>query len=457
MTSFKTTNPATGSELETYSYRNDKEIRGNLAKSETAFGHWKNTSIKARLAVLAKVLPVLEEKKNELAMLATREMGKPILQALAELEKCELAVSYYREHAEQFLSDTPIPTENLRSYITFQPLGPVLCIMPWNFPYWQVFRFAVPAMVAGNPVILKHAENTTGVGLKIQAIFKEAGLPDGVFQTVLADHDQTAAIIRSQQIRAVSLTGSERAGRAVAATAGSSLKKCVLELGGSDPYLILPDADIRQAAMISMRSRLFNSGQTCIAAKRFIVHQSIYDSFREECIDIAEREIIGDPTVSSTTIGPIARKSVLDETKLQIERSVAAGASIAFSSKNTPKGGQFLNIVILENVMPGQPVFDDEVFAPVVALVKYDCIDEAIHLANQHRYGLGAAIFTADFEKGEEIARTRLDAGFAAVNSMVASDPRLPFGGIKNSGYGRELAKEGLLEFVNTKTVIVNR
>jgi succinate-semialdehyde dehydrogenase/glutarate-semialdehyde dehydrogenase len=455
MAAFQTVNPATGQAIAEYAHWNDPKIESSLIKAERAFSAWRRKTIEERARVLAKLTSVVQEQLTALARNATEEMGKPISQALAEVKKSLTAVDFYCNEGVNLLADLARPTEHRNAFVTYQPLGPVFCIMPWNFPYWQVFRCSIPAMVAGNTVLLKHSDNTTGCALLIEKLMQEAGIPDGVFQTVLADHSQAAKMIASDHVRAVSLTGSERAGRSVAAVAGAALKKCVLELGGSDPYVILADADVTVAARICMQSRLTNSGQSCIAAKRFIVHQAVYEDFRAACVEEAQKAVIGDPKRPETTVGPIARESILAETRQQVRKSLESGAKMVFEGSE-PGQGYFHRVTILEDVRPGQPVFDEEVFAPVASLIRCANDEEALRLANQHRYGLGGAVFTRDLAKGETFARSGLEVGFAAVNAMVASDTRLPFGGVKASGFGRELAREGMLEFVNTKTVVVN-
>lgn len=456
MSTFQTINPATGKVLQEYAHWNDSEIEASLKKAANAFQDWRKTSITKRIEIVAGLHHVVQRQLQELARLATLEMGKPIAQALAEVEKSLTAVSYYCEHGPEILRDNVRPSNHKKSFVAHEPIGPILLIMPWNFPYWQVFRCAVPALVAGNTVILKHSDNTTGCALKIETLMKEAGIPEGAFQTILADHKQASTVIASDEVRGVSLTGSERAGRSVAAEAGKALKKCVLELGGSDAYVILQDADIKTAAETCMRSRLTNSGQSCIAAKRFIIHTSAYDAFRAACVEEAKKAVLGDPLHEGTTIGPLAKHSILEETRQQVRKSLESGAKMVFES-HTPEGkGFFQPVTILEEVRPGHPVFDEEVFAPVASLIRAKDDDEAMRLANHHRYGLGGAIFTRDLERGEALARSSMESGFATVNTMVVSDARLPFGGIKASGFGRELSREGILEFINAKTIVVN-
>jgi succinate-semialdehyde dehydrogenase/glutarate-semialdehyde dehydrogenase len=456
MATFRTTNPSTGETINEYSYWNASQISSSLAKSERSHQKWRSVLINDRLSLLDDLKKNVDDQKQELAFLAVLEMGKTLAEALSEVEKCSKLLSFYREHAMDFLKEKNIQTEHQRSFVTYRPLGTILCIMPWNFPYWQVFRAAIPALVSGNAVLLKHADNTSGSALKIEELMKATNMPSSLFQTLLVDHDQVVGIIKSSTVSAVSLTGSEKAGRSVGATAGSALKKCVMELGGSDPYIIFPDADIKKSAEICMKSRLINNGQSCIAAKRFIIHKDIYNQFKEECIAIVSRKKIGDPSAPETHIGPLAKESILTETKKQVKDSIDKGATIAFESKDLPEKGFFHPIMILENVKKGQPVFDGEVFAPVASFVKFSSTEEAISIANDHRYGLGAAVFTKDLKVATDIASNRIESGFVSINSLVASDPRLPFGGIKDSGYGRELSVEGMLEFVNTKTIVVN-
>lgn len=456
MSVFRTTNPSTGETIDEYSYWNTSQISASLAKSENAYQRSRGVSVGERLSFLDDLKKKLDDKKNELAALAVLEMGKTFTEAVAEVEKCSKLLSYYKEHAVDFLKNKNVPTEHQRSFVAYRPLGTILCIMPWNFPYWQVFRAAIPALVSGNAVLLKHAENTTGSALKIEELMQATSLSSHLFQTILVNHDQIVEIIKSDVISAVSLTGSEKAGRSVGATAGGALKKCVLELGGSDPYIVFPDADIEKAAELCMRSRLINNGQSCIAAKRFIVHSDVYKTFKDACIAIASIKKIGDPASKDTHVGPLAKESILMETKKQVRDSINLGATVAFESKNLPGKGYYHPVMMLEGVKKGQPVFDGEVFAPVASLIKFSSTEEAISLANDHRYGLGAAVFTRDLALAAEIATNKLESGFVAVNSLVVSDPRLPFGGIKDSGYGRELSVEGMLEFVNTKTVVVN-
>jgi len=456
MSLFRTINPNTGESIKEYHHWNASQISSSLSKSEAAHHIWQRCPISERLKFLNELKKVVEDQKIDLASLATIEMGKTVFEATAEIDKCIKLLSHYEEHALELLKNKPIGTEHQKSFISYQPLGTILLIMPWNFPYWQVLRAAIPALITGNAVLLKHADNISGVSFRIEALMKAAGLPSFLFQSMLIDHEQIVDVINSSAVSAVSLTGSEQAGRSVASTAGKALKKCVLELGGSDPYIVFPDADVKNAAEICMKSRLINNGQSCIAAKRFIIHQSIFENFREECIAIARQKAIGDPSSKDTHIGPLAKESILTETKRQVEESIVRGARIIFKSDNVPQRGFFHPIVILTDVQKGQPAFDDEIFAPVASLIKFNTTEEAVALANDHRYGLGAALFSANTALATDIGTNRINAGFVAINSMVISDPRLPFGGIKDSGYGRELSIEGLMEFVNIKTVVVN-
>ncbi len=337
MSAFRTTNPSTGETINEYSHWNASQISVSLTKSETAYLKWKGVPLSERLNFLDELKKMVDSQKNELAAQAVLEMGKTQTEAVAEVEKCSKLISYYKEHAQEFLKDKNIPTEHQRSFVSYQPLGTILCIMPWNFPYWQVFRAAIPALVSGNAVLLKHADNTTGASFKIEELMKAAGFPSHLFQSLLVDHDQIVSIIQSKTVSAVSLTGSEKAGRSVAATAGGALKKCVLELGGSDPYIVFPDADVKKAAELCMKSRLINNGQSCIAAKRFIVHHDVYNQFKQECIAIASKKKIGDPSSKETDIGPLAKESILLETKKQVQESIERGAKVVYESKDLPK------------------------------------------------------------------------------------------------------------------------
>ena len=455
MAGFSTINPKNAQEIRRYEYMPAEEIEAALAAASRAFQHWSRTAITTRTEVLRRLAQLLMQKKTVLSELVTDEMGKPILQAEAELEKCATACLYYAEHAASMLADDVVLTGYAKSYVAYQALGPILAIMPWNFPFWQVIRCAAPAIAAGNTVLLKHADNSAGVALILSELWREAGAPEGVFTTLLVDHQDTQPVIADQRIRAVSLTGSERAGRSVAALAGQHLKKTVLELGGSDPYIILRDADLQQAAKICAQSRFVNSGQSCVAAKRFIVDELVYDSFLEEFLQQARVRRVGDPRDRAYDIGPLAKLSIVEAIDRQVKASVSLGARILLGGERLDGPGYFYPPTILVDVSPEMPVFHEEVFGPAAPVIRAKNERHALALAAKTNFGLGAAIFSRDSERAEYLARSEMAAGLVAVNDMVVSDPRLPFGGISNSGFGRELSLHGLREFVNVKSIMV--
>jgi len=397
----------------------------------------------------------LRSKKHDLAKLMTLEMGKPIREAEAEIEKCAWVCEYFAENSENFLKPEFIETGADKSYIAYEPLGVILAIMPWNFPFWQAFRAAVPALMAGNGVVLKHASNVPGCALAIEKIFKEAGFPEDLFRTLLITSTNALSLIESPYIRGVTLTGSTAAGQSVGAKAGQFLKKCVLELGGSDPYIILEDANIEQAATVCATSRLLNSGQSCIAAKRFIVVEKQWENFEKHFIEHMKNAVLGDPVEETTTMGPLARMDLRETLHKQVLDSLAKGAKLLLGGQ-IPKGpGAFYPPTVLINVTKGMPAYDEELFGPVAALIITKDEQEALHIANDTSFGLGAAVFTQDICRGESIALKGLQAGSCFVNALVKSDPRLPFGGIKESGFGRELSHIGIREFVNCKTIYI--
>jgi succinate-semialdehyde dehydrogenase/glutarate-semialdehyde dehydrogenase len=456
MGSFQTVNPKNDTPLETYETMGPAAVDRLLAASRDAGHAWGLAPASERVACLRRLGALLIADAARLGALATAEMGKPLAQAVKEVTKCATACGYYADQAAALLQDEPIRAgSGMRSYVAYRPLGPVLCIMPWNFPYWQVVRFAAPALAGGNTVILKHADNTTGVALAIQALCERAGFPAGVFQTLILGHEELGEVIAGPIVRAVSLTGSERAGSAVAARAGAALKRTVLELGGSDPYVVLKDADIAQAARISVEARLVNSGQSCVAAKRFIVEEPVYGAFLEAFVAAAKEKVVGDPEVAATDVGPLAKPAILAGVETQVQKSIAAGAKARLGGRRIKGPGCFFEVTVLDGVVPGMPAFDEEVFGPAAALIRAKDEQEALALANRSRYGLGGAIFSQDVRRAEELAVRHLEAGFVAVNGMVQSDARLPFGGVKRSGYGRELGSFGLREFLNVKTVTV--
>ncbi|MEL7833967.1 NAD-dependent succinate-semialdehyde dehydrogenase [Fodinibius sp. Rm-B-1B1-1] len=449
----KSINPANGELIEEYKQMDDEALHAIVEDAASAQEKWRKNSYYERSLLLQRVAELLEERSSKYAELMAREMGKPLAQGKSEAEKCAWVCNYYAENTKKFLKNEYIKTDASESYITYNPLGTVLAIMPWNFPFWQLFRFAAPALMAGNAVILKHAANVTGCALAIEELMHEAGISDNLFRTVIADNDQTNELIKHPDIAAVTLTGSTRAGKAVASTAGSVLKKTVLELGGSDPYLILEDADVQKSAETCVTSRLINSGQSCIAAKRFIVVEEVYDEFLEIVVDLMTEKRIGDPFESQTDIGPMAREDLRDGLHDQVQQSVKAGAECIIGGYIPDQEGYFYPPTVLTEVAKGMPAYEEELFGPVASIIKAENEQEAIAIANDNKYGLGAAVFSEDLERAQFIAEHELQAGCCFINDFVKSDPRLPFGGVKQSGYGRELSHLGIREFVNAKTV----
>ncbi|WP_138430415.1 NAD-dependent succinate-semialdehyde dehydrogenase [Fodinibius saliphilus] len=452
----KSINPATDEVEATYEQMDDQTLDHIINDAVQAQEEWQKRSFDERSQILIKAAKILKSRKNEFAELMAREMGKPLPQGVSESEKCAWVCNYYAENAEGFLEDEYIESDAEKSYVTFNPLGTVLAIMPWNFPFWQLFRFASPALMAGNAAILKHAPNVTGCALAIEDVLHEAGIPRALFRTVVVDVEQTQQLIKHTGIAAVTLTGSTRAGRAVASTAGEELKKTVLELGGSDPYLILKDADLEQAAETCVTSRLINSGQSCIAAKRLIVVEENYDSFLQKVVDQMSRMKFGDPFEDETDIGPMARKDLREKLHQQVRESIKRGANCVLGGEIPDCKGAFYPPTVLTNVAKGMPAYEEELFGPVVAVIKVADENEAISVANDTEYGLGAAVFSANIVRAEQLAAKKLKAGCCFVNDFVKSDPRLPFGGIKKSGLGRELSHFGIMEFVNKKTIYIN-
>ncbi len=453
--SFTSTNPANGRTLRTYPLLSDTEAAEKLDAAHRAFPTWAALSFAHRAECLSRAASVLLEQKEQLASIMTTEMGKPIAQARSEIEKCAWVCEYYSEGAETFLADQRVETPASRSLVTFRPLGVVFAIMPWNFPFWQVFRFAAPTLMAGNAAVLKHAPSVPGCASAIESVLHQAGVPKEIFQSLFIDHEQAGLLIDDWRVRAVTLTGSTRAGKSVAARAGAHIKKTVLELGGSDPYVVLADADVAAAARIAVTSRLINTGQSCIAAKRFIVVEPVRAEFEAEVLRLMAEARMGDPTEEDVDLGPLARADLRDTLARQVEVSVAMGARLLLGGKVPAGPGAYYPATVISEVKSGMPAYEEELFGPVAAIIPVDGETEAIQVANDTSYGLGAAVFTADVRKGEWLARTALDAGACFVNDFVRSDPRLPFGGTKQSGYGRELSPFGIQEFVNVKTVWV--
>jgi len=448
-------NPANNQVIKTYQEISDIELSEVLSKMQTAFEDWKTKSFNYRASLMKTAAKILRNKKEEFSKLMTLEMGKPIVQSRAEIDKCAWVCDYYADNAEKFLQDEIIQTDATKSFVTYQPLGVVLAVMPWNFPFWQVFRFAAPTLMAGNVGLLKHASNVSGCSLAIEEIFSEAGFPEFVFKSVILGSSRVKDLIANPIVQAVSLTGSVPAGKSVASAAGSNIKKTVLELGGSDPYVVLEDADLNETVQTCVTSRLLNGGQSCIAAKRFIVVEKVYERFVELYVDFMKQKKMGDPFDESNDIGPQASVKLRDELHDQVLRSINSGAKLLLGGFIPDSVGAYYPPTVLADVTPGMPAFDEELFGPVAAIIKAKDEDDAIKLANKSVFGLGAAVFTKDIAKGEKIAREKLNAGSCFVNQFVRSDPRLPFGGIKESGYGRELSVFGIREFVNIKTVVV--
>ena len=448
-------NPANNKILESHKEISTEKINQIINSSYNTYLEWRNESISYRSKMMSDLAELLKQKKEKLGALMTQEMGKPIKQSIAEAEKCAWVCEYYADNAERFLSKKEISTDSKKSFISFQPIGLVLAIMPWNFPFWQVFRFASPTLMAGNVGILKHASNVQGCAKQIEKLFLEAGFPEYAFSNLVIGSNKVSNVINNPLVRAITLTGSAPAGKSVASHAGSLLKKTVLELGGNDPYIILEDADLNNAVESCIAGRMLNTGQSCIAAKRFIVVKARLDEF----IDKVEQKInnmkMGDPLDSNIDIGPMVNTDARDELHQQVLMSIEKGAKLISGGKIPESDGSFYPPTLLTNVEPGMSAFDDELFGPVAVIISAKDQAHAIDLANKTNYGLGAAIFTADIDKGEKIAINELEAGSCFVNDFVKSDPRLPFGGIKESGYGRELSEFGILEFVNIKSVVI--
>jgi len=453
--SLKSINPANGEEIAAYKEMSTDEVDGILTSVNDAFNSWRKTSFSIRGELLKNAAAILQSNKEAFGRLMSLEMGKPYSQSLAEVVKCAKGCEYYADNTEEILADRIIETDASKSYVSHQPIGIVLAVMPWNFPFWQVFRFAAPALMAGNVGVLKHASNVQGCALAIENIFVESGFPENVFRTLVIGSKHVENVINNPHVKAVTLTGSTPAGRAVASQSGAALKKTVLELGGSDPYVILKDAALDQAVEACVIGRLLNTGQSCIAAKRFIVVTDVLADFQERLIDEMRVKKWGDPFEEDVDLGPMVNETARDEIHNQVLMSVEKGAAILLGGKVPDNPGAYYPATVLGNVRPGMPAFDEELFGPVAAVIAAENEAEAIKLANQTPFGLGAAVFTSDIKKGEKIASEQLEAGSCFVNDYVRSDPRLPFGGIKASGYGRELSSNGILEFVNSKTVYI--
>jgi succinate-semialdehyde dehydrogenase/glutarate-semialdehyde dehydrogenase len=448
-------NPATDETIKTYDEMSPAETGQIITQAHQTFRDWKQTTFAERAQMMQQAAHILRENANAYGVLMAQEMGKPIREGRAEAEKCAWVCEYYAENAETFLQPEVIPTDASKSFVTFQPLGVVLAVMPWDFPFWQVFRFAAPALMAGNVGVLKHASNVPGCALAIEEVFRKAGFPDHAFRTLLIGSRDVEAVIKHPYVTAATLTGSTPAGKAVASQAGAMLKKSVLELGGSDAYVVLADADLEATAATCVTSRLLNAGQSCIAAKRFVVVESIRRRFEDVFVAQMRLAKVGDPLDEQTQVGPLARHDLRDDLHQQVQASLAKGATCLLGGVVPAGQGAYYPPTVLTNVTKGMPAYDDELFGPVAAIIAVPDEQEAIRVANDSVFGLGAAVFTQDMAKGEYIAAHELEAGCCFVNAFVKSDPRLPFGGIKESGYGRELSSYGIKEFVNIKTVFV--
>jgi succinate-semialdehyde dehydrogenase/glutarate-semialdehyde dehydrogenase len=447
-----TINPATGETLRTFQSFSDEQIEGVVQRASDTWKQYRRTTWTQRAEWMVHAAEILETRKDAWGRIMTIEMGKPLRAAVEEAAKCALACRYYAEHAERFLADETIASNATHSYIHYQPLGPVLAVMPWNFPFWQVFRFAAPALMAGNVGLLKHSSNVPQCALAIEDIFREAGFPEGAFQTLLIGSQQVGRILADPRIVAATLTGSELAGSEVAGQAGKHIKKTVLELGGSDPFIVMPSADLDVAVSTAVRARTINNGQSCIAAKRFIIHESIADAWERRFVDAMAALKVGDPLDAATDIGPLATPAILEELHEQVVASVAAGARLLTGGARLDRPGNYYAPTVLVDIPKDAPAYGQETFGPVASIFRIRDCEEAIRLANATIFGLGSSIWTNDPQERAQFI-DEIEAGQVFVNGMVASDPRLPFGGVKHSGYGRELSSLGIREFVNVKTV----
>ncbi|MDO8466475.1 MAG: NAD-dependent succinate-semialdehyde dehydrogenase [Gallionella sp.] len=449
---FVSLNPTTNQVIQTYTSWDTDRLKQALEKTHSAQQTWAQTSFAQRAEVLRNVATRLQAQRDQYANFITQEMGKPLREARAEVEKCAGVCDYYAQHGEEFMHSEPVASDAGKSYVAHHPLGVVLAVMPWNFPFWQAFRAAAPALMAGNALLLKHAPNVPQCALAIEAMFRECGLPEGVFANLMIEVDQVAEVIPSPYVHAVTLTGSEAAGRKVAACAGQHLKKCVLELGGSDPFIVLHDADMEHTVNMAVASRFLNCGQSCIAAKRFIVVPQIADEFLHKLKAKVEALKLGDPLDDATQIGPMARLDLRDELHRQVSESIAQGAVAVTGCKPVERAGFFYRPSILDHVTASTRAYREELFGPVATIIRAENEEDALRIANETRFGLGSSIWSKDTARAEQLA-ARIQAGCTFINGMVKSDPRLPFGGVKASGYGRELSKLGMHEFVNAKTV----
>jgi succinate-semialdehyde dehydrogenase/glutarate-semialdehyde dehydrogenase len=459
----KIINPANGSVIQVYDTMSDQVVSDVISNSYNSFLHWRQTTFAERAELITNIAKLLHARIDYFAELISCSMGKPITAARAEIVKSAWVCKHYAEQAESYLQPKYITAGYSKSFVTYNPMGVILGVMPWNFPVWQIFRFIVPTLMAGNTVIVKHADNCTAINLAIEQLVRDAGAKQHIYNSIVIEHNQAVTVIANSKVAAVTLTGSERAGAAIASIAAQHIKKCILELGGSDPYLILEDADLELAAQKAINSRLNNSGQVCIAAKRLIVVEAIANKFKQLILDKIKDFKMGDPMDEATKLGPLARADLRDNLHSQIIKSIELGAKQLYGSNQQEyiadyynKPGFYYPVTVLDNIQPGMPAYHEELFGPCICFITVKDQEEAIRVANDSQYGLSAAIFTKNQALAEELAVTKLNVGIVAINGLVSSDPRLPFGGIKHSGYGRELGQEGILEFVNIKTVVVH-
>jgi succinate-semialdehyde dehydrogenase/glutarate-semialdehyde dehydrogenase len=446
---FTSVNPYTQQKIKSYPALSQQALDRKITQANRAFAGWSDLSLEERIAYFRKVAAYLRSEKQRYGELMTAEMGKTLMEAIAEVEKCAVGCDYYIEHAPKFLADLTISTEAKKSFVAYQPLGVVLAVMPWNFPFWQVFRFAIPSLLAGNVGLLKHAANVSGCSLAIEEIFRACDFPVGVFQSLLIESKTVETVLKNPLVKAVTLTGSEKAGMSVASIAGSQIKKSVLELGGSDALIVLADADLEKAAKVAVQSRMQNAGQSCIAAKRFIVEKSVKKEFTDRILHHIQAIKQGDPMNETTTMGPVARIDLAETIERQCAETVRQGARILHSGD---RNGCNIPPILLDKVKPGMTAFDEETFGPLAVVVEAQDEQDAVKLANQSNYGLGSALWTRDLDRADRLAR-QIQAGSVFVNSLMRSDPRVPFGGVKLSGFGRELSEVGMKEFLNVKTV----
>jgi succinate-semialdehyde dehydrogenase/glutarate-semialdehyde dehydrogenase len=451
----QTVNPATGEPGRSYDEHTVEQARDAAAAAHAAFRQWRRTSFAERSAMLRKVAEILRQREDEFARLMTEEMGKTLDDGRAEVEKCAFHCDWFADHAHEYLADESVDIGGGEAFVTFNPIGVILAVMPWNFPFWQLFRAVAPALMAGNGMLLKHASNVPGCALAIEEVLHQAGVPRDLFRTLLLPSSEVEALIKDDHVAAVTLTGSVAAGRSVATAAGSVLKKCVLELGGSDAYVVLEDADVEAAAEVAATARMVNGGQSCIAGKRFIVVRSILPQFEQAMVDAMRGYEMGDPTKEGTKLGPMQSVKARDQIHKQVEESIARGARLLLGGKVPDRPGAWYPATVLTDVRKGQPAHDEEVFGPVAAIIAAHDEADAIRIANDSEFGLGSGVLTSDIDRGRRIAAQELEAGLSFVNENVRSDPRTPFGGVKHSGYGRECSSYGIREFVNIKTVHV--